>query len=387
MGKAPKMTVCRTCNNPIAANAKVCPHCGAKNKKPFYKREWFIVLAVIVVLGVIGSIGGGGKKDKAEKFSWKDIKLNEVLPEPRSHVGEIVVNSDDQLNMYVSKTSKEDYQEYLKRCQDKGFTVESEDTGILYTAYNEDGYDLSLMYSESEKELMIDLSAPMEMDTLQWPTSELVSLLPVPKSNVGTISSESSDRFFVYVGKTFLDDYHDYVDECAAKGFTVDYDKGEKYYYADNDEGYHISVKYEGNHMMSIEIEKPQEAPEEPPKEPEGADTSETVPGTEENPSASKPDTEPSAPTELVNGMRPEFKEAMDQYEAFYNEYCDFMKKFNANSSDLTLLTKYADMLGKLSAMDEKFDAWEGEDMNDAELQYYLEVQSRITAKLLEING
>lgn len=30
--------------------------------------------------------------------------------------------------------------------------------------------------------------------------------------------------------------------------------------------------------------------------------------------------------TDLVNGMRPEFKEAMDSYEAFYDEYCAFKK-------------------------------------------------------------
>ena len=38
---------------------------------------------------------------------------------------------------------------------------------------------------------------------------------------------------------------------------------------------------------------------------------------------------------ELVDGMRPEFKEAMDSYEAFYDEYCDFIKKYNDNPSEL----------------------------------------------------
>lgn len=31
---------------------------------------------------------------------------------------------------------------------------------------------------------------------------------------------------------------------------------------------------------------------------------------------------------ELVDGMRPEFKEAMASYEAFYDEYCNIMKKY-----------------------------------------------------------
>lgn len=31
----------------------------AKVKKPFYKKWWFIALAIIVVIGIIGSLGGG----------------------------------------------------------------------------------------------------------------------------------------------------------------------------------------------------------------------------------------------------------------------------------------------------------------------------------------
>lgn len=89
--------------------------------------------------------------------------------------------------------------------------------------------------------------------------------------------------------------------------------------------------------------------------------------------------------TELVDGMRPEFKEAMDSYEAFYEEYCDFMKAYNENSSDVKLIAKYAKMLKKAQDVDEKFEEWEDGDLNDAELKYYIEVQGRVSQKLLEV--
>lgn len=85
-----KMITCRACGNMIAANAKVCPHCGAKNKKPIYKRGWFIVIAVVVVIGIIGSISSSfnkWQKNRGEKFTWEEIELNSVLPEPKSHTG------------------------------------------------------------------------------------------------------------------------------------------------------------------------------------------------------------------------------------------------------------------------------------------------------------
>lgn len=39
MEKKTKMTLCSNCKAEMPANAKVCPSCGAKNRKPFY-RKW-----------------------------------------------------------------------------------------------------------------------------------------------------------------------------------------------------------------------------------------------------------------------------------------------------------------------------------------------------------
>lgn len=56
-----KMKKCDTCGAEIAESAKRCPACGAKNKKPIYKRVWFWGCVVLVVLGVVGgSMGSGG---------------------------------------------------------------------------------------------------------------------------------------------------------------------------------------------------------------------------------------------------------------------------------------------------------------------------------------
>lgn len=75
----------------------------------------------------------------------------------------------------------------------------------------------------------------------------------------------------------------------------------------------------------------------------------------------------------------------MDSYEAFYDEYCEFMKKYKANPTDLTLLTQYTTMLTKLSDMNAKFKAWKSEDLNAEELKYYLEVSNRVMQKMLEV--
>lgn len=90
-------------------------------------------------------------------------------------------------------------------------------------------------------------------------------------------------------------------------------------------------------------------------------------------------------PTPESSGIRQEFKNAMDSYEEFMDEYVAFMKKYKENPSDVSLLMDYAKYVSKYSDMVDKFDKWEDEDLNNEELNYYIEVSSRVTSKLLEV--
>ena len=47
-----KLKKCKTCGADIAASAKTCPSCGAKNKPPIYKRGWFWLIIAFIVIGV-----------------------------------------------------------------------------------------------------------------------------------------------------------------------------------------------------------------------------------------------------------------------------------------------------------------------------------------------
>lgn len=49
-----KFTNCKVCNQEIAKKAKMCPNCGAKIKKPFFKKWWFWAV-IIVILFILGS--------------------------------------------------------------------------------------------------------------------------------------------------------------------------------------------------------------------------------------------------------------------------------------------------------------------------------------------
>ena len=106
--------------------------------------------------------------------------------------------------------------------------------------------------------------------------------------------------------------------------------------------------------------------------------------------SSEKPeDSEPADKTdaELVDGMRPEFKEAMDAYEAFYDEYCDFMVSYQKNPTDMKLIAQYGQLMTKMAEVNEAFEKWDESELNNEELKYYLEVSSRVMQKLVDVTG
>ena len=86
----------------------------------------------------------------------------------------------------------------------------------------------------------------------------------------------------------------------------------------------------------------------------------------------------------MVNGMRKEFKEAMDSYESYMDSYVEFMKTYDSSSA--TALIEYSKMLMEYANLADKFEKWNDGTLNNAELSYYIEVQSRVNQKLLSIS-
>ena len=74
-----KMMKCSHCGADIAAAAKVCPVCGGKNKKPIYKKPWFIVLIIVLLLGIGGAAGGGDSTDSTQNNSNQAVEEKEPV--------------------------------------------------------------------------------------------------------------------------------------------------------------------------------------------------------------------------------------------------------------------------------------------------------------------
>ncbi len=219
-----------------------------------------------------------------------------------------------------------------------------------------------------------------EYSEFNWPKSDIAKLLPEPKSNIGKVQWEGSDGFVIYVAETPKDDYSDYVDACQEKGFTVDYSKSDSSFYADNDDGYHVSVVFNDGDVMCINMSAPEEeeATEEEPEETEEAEEKEKKKDSEKS---SKNDS-----SKKNEGLDEDFKEAMDSYEEFFDEYVEFMKKYEDSDDAVGMLGDLSEYMSKYTDMMEKLDDLDEDEMTPAELEYYTEVMGRINKKLAELS-
>lgn len=81
--------------------------------------------------------------------------------------------------------------------------------------------------------------------------------------------------------------------------------------------------------------------------------------------------------------VSPEFKEIMDSYEAFFDEYVAVMKA--ASNGSLEAVLKSTLVLEKYAVMIDSLEAIEEEELSAADAAYYAEACGRIFAKLMQV--
>lgn len=94
--------------------------------------------------------------------------------------------------------------------------------------------------------------------------------------------------------------------------------------------------------------------------------------------------------TEEIEEVDPEFKAALDQYEAFIDGYCDFLEAYLKadTNTQLSMMEDYAAWMSQYTeVMDavQTLDACQDE-MTPAQLSYYIEVTARVSQRMIEFS-
>lgn len=206
---------------------------------------------------------------------------------------------------------------------------------------------------------------------LVWPDSDLAKLLPKPDFEYGEVSLETDDYISIDIYNVSLEQFSNYVDMCKKSGFTVDKFGDSTYYSAINKDKYKLIINYiEDNEEFNISLEHLEE-----PKD--------TVTPSDKKDTPKKDENKNDSPSK---GISKKFKDTMNTYEEFFDEYIEFMKKYEDSSDPSSMLKDYTNYMKKYTETMKKFEELE-DDLSDEELAYYLEVQTRISQKLLEVSG
>ena len=356
----------------------------------------FAIVGFVMIIVVIALFGISPDTNKHVRFDWPTTGLATMIPDPGLEYGRIYTNNGEEFSIDLYKCSEEDYLIYVEQCKDMGFTVDEKTENTSYRAYTEDGYALDLFFYSSMDEMSIDLKAPVSMREIKWSDIDAFAVLPAPKSNQGKIVYEYEFSAYVYVGDTTRTDYDEYVQACKDAGFSGDMMRGDDYYYAYRGNQY-LSLEYLGYNMMSIsvsgEYDKSELSVEETTDVEAVDDTKSLTAESETDTTAEATDTDVTEATEnpiskaigeAQNGdVSPDFKETMDNYEAFIDDYVAFLEKYE-NSDDVSgMLTEYTTYVAKFTTVMSELDAISEEELSDADALYFTEVSTRIYQKLM----
>ena len=358
---------------------------GSDTPKKGKGRGCLIAVVVVIAIAIIGGISRCGGGEKSEPLDWPTSGLAAMLPKPNSDKGTVIVDNAETFDVNIDGWEKSDYDDYVEQCKDKGFTVDAVDGGDGYEAYTEDGHHLELSFYDGLEQMSLRLEAPIEMSEIAWPTTGAGALLPAPTSTTGQIAVDSSSQFTVYVGETDVDAYSAYVEKCIEAGFDVDYSRDDKHFNADDATGNSLHLEYQGFNIMYVSLHAAdllEDSSDDANQEPEGSEES----GEQaESESESEPEPEPEPETGEPSGGS-DFRAMVDEYEAYMNEYCDFMETYNSDSSNVvSMAIDYAQMVSQYGEWAEKMDAVDESTLSAEDTQYYIEAQTRINKRLMEI--
>ncbi|WP_406807619.1 Ltp family lipoprotein [Clostridium perfringens] len=142
-----KMKKCKVCSKEIASSAKSCPGCGAKNKKAIYKRPWFIILAIIIILGAVG--GSSHDKSKVannETISEVDQNQDKEISNNQGGKKEVLVKENEEKlekkEVKVEKVPKE-YKAALRKAKVYSDTMSMSKAGLYDQLTSEYGEKFS----------------------------------------------------------------------------------------------------------------------------------------------------------------------------------------------------------------------------------------------------
>ena len=179
-----KIIKCKTCSNEIASSAKRCPNCGAKNKKPIYKRPWFLVLAFLVIVSAISS-GGDDDSTQISSGTAQEITQNQ-------DTGENASVEDVKAEEKVEDNVPTEYKTALRKAKTYSNTMNMSKAGVYDQLISEYGEK----FTAEEAQYAIDnVQADWKENALKKAKTYQETMAMSPSAIYDQLISEYGEKF------------------------------------------------------------------------------------------------------------------------------------------------------------------------------------------------
>ena len=179
-----KMTQCKSCAKEIATSAKSCPGCGAKNKKPIYKRVWFWVIAIIIV---IGATGGSGTDD-SKKINSGNIESKQEVSQNNSENTTVKNKSENK----VEDNIPTEYKSALRKAKLYADTMNMSKAGIYDQLTSEYGEKFTV---EAAQYAIDNITVDWKENALKKAKSYQETMSMSPAAIYDQLISEYGEKF------------------------------------------------------------------------------------------------------------------------------------------------------------------------------------------------
>lgn len=215
-------------------------------------------------------------------------------------------------------------------------------------------------------------------ESYDWPQSEMAQMLPEPENKILSISEDEGESLDFEVVAT-SEDCKKYIDQCKEKGFMekseMSQSSGDYDFLAYNSEGYKLEISNDvSRREMDVYLYSPEYLAERESNQ-DAIDTSNSSETAETNSNDQSSSTS--------NDTSSDFKETIDSYEDFMDEYISFMETYNSSGSTLDMIDDYNDMLQQYNDFSQKIESIDENSLSEEDYNYYIEVTTRVTNKLL----
>lgn len=187
-------------------------------------------------------------------FEFDNKKVSGIVPKPDVKIlntydyGE----ADHGFGFIASGVKRADFEKYIEKCKQNGFTKSYEKVGSIVKIANADGFMIDLTFSELDSFMSCDIHK--QFTELNFDNIILMKFLPELPSKIGEIKGNEPYVMTLLIAETSPSDFKAYIKKLKKYGYNKKQSESETEFTAVSDNGYELTLKYIDKELKVMQV-------------------------------------------------------------------------------------------------------------------------------------